>query len=1066
MSAGREPPEHDEPARGTRYYKGITHLAIRRPLGAVAIAAVVLVLGLFATGRLPVNLLPNVVYPLIRVSVNYPGVSPEVLEEQVNRVLERQLAQVENLALLASDAEEGRSNVSLVFNYGVDLDVAVQNTARLLEAARAQLPPDIEPPRLRKWDPSESAVFQAGFSSAVRGPREVRDWVETRLIPQLQSIPGVSGVEAISGQEREIEVILDQQRLSSYGLTLRDIADQLADENRNIAAGNVTSPAFDVLARTDGRFRDASDIGQVLIPVSEGSRRIRLEDVAEVRDGFREQRVFVRLNAVPATQLSVFKQPDANTVQVVDAVNAAMQRLADSGFVPDDIRWEATSDASFFVRASVQAVAAAALLGSALAMVVVLVFLGSLRKALTIGLAIPVAVLATFSLMGIGGLTLNVMSLGGLALGVGLLLDNAIVMLENIARHKDRLGKDATTAAHEGADEVASAIVAGTLTNLAAVVPFLLATGFAALVFRELIITISFAVVASLAVALTLVPMVSAQLSRLQYRSGLAQSRGWRAIDRGVSRLSDGYEVVLRRVLRFRWAVVGVSLLFFAGGYWIYGQLGNEFLPQLDNGEVSVRMMLPPGSTPDQTDDAARQIEAVLRDMPHVESVFVVVGGQLFGGVVTERSGRAIIDVRLAPASQRPEWPAGRWVSEARARLRGLDLAGARIMVRPPQIRGLNFSVAGEDFEIKVVGEDLATLEAVARRAVRLIEDVPGLVSVEVNESDRSPQLSVDVDRDRAAALGLNVSQVGNALRDAVTGAIPTRFSAGQNEYDVRVRLPRDVLTDIDALGSVLVGNSDAGVVRLADVATLSFAEGPARIQRENQVRIQRIVGGFNTSVSDVGTIVAEVQRRLAGINDGVGLIYGGEFESIQETNRQALIVLLLAAFLVFAVLVVQYERLSNPVVIMLTAPFSLVGVVLILWLTGTPLSSPALLGMILLIGIVVNNAILLIEYIERGLLRGEPLVEAVVAAGRIRLRPILMTVLTTVTGMMPLAIGMGAGADLMQPLALAVVGGLLFSTLLTLLLAPCLFMIIRGIADRLGQLLVGAPKTQEMAER
>lgn len=1052
-----------DPARGARHYQGIAHLAIRRPLGTVAIAAVVLVLGLFATGRLPVNLLPNVVYPLIRIDVNYPGVAPEVMEEQVLRVLERQLSQTENLTLLTGEAEEGRAQLSLSFEYGVNLDTALQNAARLLEAARAQLPPDVDPPRLRKWDPSESAVFEAGFSSSIRGPREVRDWVENQLIPQLQTIPGVSGVAAVGGQEREIEIIVDQQRLNAYGLTLRGVAEAIANENRNIAAGNITSPVYDVRARIDGRFVVPADVANVLITIPGSGRQIRLNDVAEVRDGFREQRLFVRLNGVPATQMSVFKQPDANTVRVVDAVYARMQSLDRSGFIPQDIAWQTTRDESFFVRGSVQAVTSAALMGSALAMLVVLTFLGSLRKAFAIGLAIPVAIMATFSLMGLGGLTLNVISLGGLALGVGLLLDNAIVMLENIARHRDKLGKTPDEAAHDGADEVASAIVAGTLTNLAAVVPFLLATGFAALVFRDLILTISFAVVVSLAVALTLVPMASAQLSRLKFRSRLNDTRVWRGFDRGLNGLAQGYERGLHRVLRLRWWVLVASLPVLAAGFWLYGQLGNEFLPQLDNGETRVRVNLPPGSTPEATEAIGRQVEAVIRDMPHVESVFTLIGGTLHGGIVNERNGRINLDVRLSEAEKRPDWPAGLWVVEARRRVAALDLAGARIQVRPPQIRGLNFTVSGEDFDLKVLGGDLLELRDVAQQAVQLISNIPGLEGVELRETERAPQLSVDVDRERAAALGLNLSSVGNALRDAVTGAVPTRYTDGRNEYDVRVRLPTADIDNLDVLSSVLIGNGDFGVVRLGEVAQLTFTEGPASIERENQVRIQRVVGSFNATLDDVGSVMTEVQRRLAPLDAAseATLIFGGQFESIAETNRQTRNVLMLAAFLVFAVLVVQYERLSNPMVIMMTAPFSLVGVVVILWLTDTPLSSPALLGMVLLIGVVVNNAILLIEYIERGLLRGLALEQAVAEAGRIRLRPILMTVLTTVFGMLPLALGMGSGAQLMQPLALSVIGGLLFSTVLTLLLAPCLFMVIRGWADGLSGWLQGRKASQ-----
>jgi multidrug efflux pump subunit AcrB len=468
--------------------------------------------------------------------------------------------------------------------------------------------------------------------------------------------------------------------------------------------------------------------------------------------------------------------------------------------------------------------------------------------------------------------------------------------------------------------------------------------------------------------------------------------------------------------------------------------------------------VLPRGATPEQTDAAAREVEAALTRLPHVDNVFTISGGALFGGVVTERPGLAMMELRLTPAALRPDWPAGRWVVEARRELQALDIPGVRIRVQPPRVRGLNFSVAGEDLDLLLTGDDLDVLEYEARRIVRLIEDVPGLENVDVDGAERRPQLGIHVDRERAAALGVSVDQVGSALRDAVTGAIPTRFSTGQFDYTLRVRLPRDRLDNPDLLRDVIVGNGAAGPVRLGDVAELEMEEGPATIQRQNQLRVQRVVGSFNTAQSDVATIMAAIRDRLAEYDerDDVALLLGGQSEAVEESRRETVRVVLLAAFLVFAVLVVQYERLSHPLVIMLTAPFALLGAVLALWLTGTPVSAPAQLGLILLIGIVVNNAILLVEYIERGLRRGLEVTEAVVEAGRIRLRPILMTVLTTVGGMLPLALGMGSGAELMRPLAIVVIGGLAMSTLLTLVLAPCLFVIVRRASQWLVETLTG----------
>lgn len=1011
----------------------------------------VLVLGLFFVGRLPVDLLPEVVYPLIRVDVSYPGVAPEVIEEQVTRPIERQLASTEGLTLMASEAEEGSTDISLLFRYGTDLDLALQNAARLLERARGQLPDDIEPPRLSKFDPGAQAVFEAGFSSDRRSSREVRDWLDNRLAPQLQSIPGVSGVLSVGGQERELEVVVDQQRLRAYGLSLADVSAQLAAENQNVSAGNITSSSLDVRARTEGRFKSAADIAAVLLQIPGSDRRIRLDEVAEVRDGYREQRVFVRLNGESATQLSVFKQPDANTVQVVGEVQARLDSLRASGFIPEDIVFSTTRDGAFFVRGSVESVASAAVLGGVLAMLVVLFFLGSVRGSVVIGLSIPLALMATFALMGGAGLSLNVMSLGGLALGVGLLLDNAIVMLENIERHRSQLREDPQQAAHAGADEVISAVTAGTLTNLAAVLPFLLITGLATLVFRELLVTISFAVIASLAVALTLVPMLAAQMAKLRFSSGFDRSLPYRAFSRMLRSVTDGYRGLLRALLPRRGWVLLFAFASVLAVLPLASQLGNEFLPQLDDGSLNVRLALPAGTTPEQTDRATREVEAAIRGLPHVRSVFTVSGGNVWGGTVSERAGRGWLSIQLEDASQRPDWPVGRWAREAQRRVNALDIAGADIAVRTSGIRGLNFGLSGNDMELKVLGEDLPTLQRLAREIIRAIEDIPGLEAVEMNDEDRTPALQIEVDRERAAALGLDVRAVAQALRQAVTGTVPTRYSTGVNEYDVRVRMPREEVENLDRLGEVIVANGANGPIQARQVASFTLGEGPAEIGRENQLRIQRIVGSFNTSENDVGSIMAEVQRRLAGIDmpEQYGVALGGQFETVAETEREMNTVILLAVFLVLVVLIVQYEQLTNPLVIMTAAPLALCGALVALWVSSTPLSAPVFLGAVLLIGIVVNNAILLVEYIEQGRARGLADMDAVIEAGAVRLRPILMTTLTTVVGMLPLAIGLDAGGALMQPLAVAVVGGLLSSMLLTLVLVPCLYLVAQPAARR-----------------
>ncbi len=1038
---------------------GISGTSIRRPVGTMALVSVVIVLGFFFLDRLPVDLLPEMNYPQIRVTVNYPGTAPEVMEEQITRILEASLAATENLISLESRASEGRTNVSLIFEYGTNIDLALQDASRNLELARTRMPSDIEPPRIYKFDPAQDPVYIAGFTSSIRSPLEVRDWLDNNLVPQLLSVHGVGGVEVAGGMVREVQVIVDQDRLSYYGLTMTDIVAAIAAENKDIAAGQVTSTTFDVMAKTDARFRSVGDIELVMIELPANGDRIPLSEIATVSDTHREERMFVRLNGQPAVQLAVSKLPGANTVQVVDNVAATLQRLELTGFIPLDIEYQSTRDSSFFIRSSIRAVSTAAILGSVLAMLIVMLFLGSLRRSFVIGLSIPIAIMATFTMMGLGNLTLNIMSLGGLALGVGLLLDNSIVMLENIFRHREKLGEDPEVAAHAGSREVSSAIIAATLTNLAAVLPFLLIVGITSLLFRELILTISFAIIASLITALTLVPMLATVLARIKFKSGFSGSRLIRSFNRALSNLTEIYRKGLSLAIRFRIGVVTTAVILFGLALMVFGELGNEFLPQVDDGTVSVSVHLPPGTTPEETNRISLIVEKEFMHMPYIESTFALIGGHLSGGIVNERPATARWTIQLLPASSRRSMPAGVWVDELQARLESLELAGARVNVSPPRIQGVRTNISGTDISLTLVGDDLTVLDRTGRDLVEHLGGMHGVARLELSRQDRSPLLMIRIDRERAASLGLKVAEIGEAIRRAVHGAVPTRYSTGRTEYDVRVMLPREYSSDPEALGNIILFRTGERAVRLNDVARFTLGDGPAHIERENQVRMVRISGDVNSALSDPGAVNAEIRKRLASfvIPDGYNVILGGDDEVIRETNRSMMVSALLAVFMVFVVLAVQYERLTNPIVILAAVPFALIGAGLMLWATGTNLSAPVLLGGILLIGIVVNNAILLVEYIERGRRNDNlPVEAAAVAAGTVRFRPILMTTMTTVFGMLPLAIGLGEGSELMQPLAVTVVGGLLFSTFLTLFVVPCLYIIISGAGERLKGWITG----------
>ncbi|HSE28555.1 MAG TPA: efflux RND transporter permease subunit [Gemmatimonadales bacterium] len=1041
--------------------KGLPSWAIRRPIGTLAATSVILVLGSIFVRRLPLDLLPRIVYPQVRVNVNNPGVEPGVLEETVAKPLEAALATTEDLTRLEAEIQEGRVGINLDFRYGTNIDFALQDASTGLDRARAALPEEADPPTIRKSDPSQIPIFEAAFSSASGDLVALRTWVEDRLRPQLLTVEGVASVDVSGGLVREIQVVLDQERLQSYGLTVSQVIEALRAANQDVAAGRVGSAERELVGKTAGKFRTVDDIRAVLLDV--GGRRVPLAEVASVRDTHQEQRLWARLDGVPAVKVSIRKQPDANTVAIADGVAGRLESLAATGFIPRELSYRVIQNQATFIRSSLGSVRDAALFGAVLSMLVVFLFLGSLRKTVVIGLAIPLAILATFVLMGLADLTLNIMSLGGLALGVGLLVDNSIVMLENIFRKRDEGIADPVEAAHVGAAEVTSAVTASTTTNLAAVLPFLLVSGLAALLFNELILTISFAILASLAVALTLVPMLSAQLARVRFTSGLAASRPLVAFDRGLDRLRTGYRRTATASLRRPWGVLGSALAALVLALLLVRGLPTEFLPQVDDGGVGVGFNLPPGSTPEQTNALALEIEAMVREMPHVRTVFTTAGGFLFGGATASRSGRGSMDIRLVPPSER-RMSADEWVTDLQRRIDERGFAGARVFVRPPRIRGLRTSASGVDVAVKIFGDDLAELERLGRLVETRLAGVPGLENLEAATEEPSPQLTVRLDRERAGYLGLSVAQVGQTLRTALDGTIATRYTEGNREYDVRVMLPRSRFTSPEDLGAVALfpggGEGGGAPIFLRDVAEVATAVGPGEIRRENQNRLLQLSGDVVTEVAPVGEVNDSIRARLAGLElpDGYAILLGGEEEAIRDNNRQLAVVVLLAVFLVFVVLALQYESLINPLVILVAIPLSLVGVGLGLRLTGTPLSAPVLLGVILLAGIVVNNAILLVEYVEQYRREaGIPMLQAVVDAGAVRLRPILMTTLTTVLGMLPLALGLGEGSELMQPLAIAVVGGLTVSTLLTLFVVPSAYVLAQRGGDRLKAWLTGA---------
>lgn len=1013
---------------------GLAVWAIDHPVSTQVLAVAVVVLGLFALGKLAINLLPHIIYPQVRVRVLDPGVSPTVMEDRVTRQLEEQLAITEDAIGVESVTTEGATRVDLSFAYGKDIDVALRDASTRLDRAKRFLPTTIDPPIIYKLDPSQIPVMEFVVSSAARNPVALRSWTDDVFAKWFLNLPGVAAVEVGGGLVREIHVLPDQQRLAGLGLSVEDVIRAIERGNADQPTGRLTLARREFGSRARGRLTSLEALAALPIRLP-GGDTVPLGEVAQVLDTHEDNRLRVRNNGVPGVKVSIQKQPDANTVAVADVVRARLGWLRANRLVPADIRVHQVADQSVYVRNALRNAGYAALSGALLAMGVVYLFLGDLRRTLIIGTAIPLSIMATFVLMAGAGLTLNIMTLGGLALGVGMLVDSTIVMLENIYRHQ-RAGDAPLVAARDAAGEVHSAIVASTTTNLAAVLPFLFIGGLVGLVFRELIFTISAAIVASLLVALTVVPSLGARVPG----SGERPVRRW--VDARLASLQGFYARLLAAVLgRAPW-YLAAALAALAVSLPVFFSSKQTFLPRMDDGVVQVNITTDPGVSVDAMDETVARIEALIRDQGDVENVFTLVGGRIFGRTERETSNRSSIKIQLVArgARTRSVWE---WVADLRKALRKAELPGVRVRVRPAGIRGLRFGQSEEEVSVRIQGPDLETLARLGDAVVKRLKGVPGLRNLEHSAEETRTEVAIDVDRQRAADLGLEVADIGRAVRIALEGVVVSDFLDGDRAYPIRVRLPQGELDSPQAVESVLLfgERGDRPPVYLRDVARVQLVAVPAEIRRDNQRRIVEITGSVGGAAS-LGEVMSRVRARLADLPlpPGYSLYYAGAEQSLEAGRRLGYLLLGLALFLVFVVMAVQYESLRNPLVILACVPFAAIGVAAGLTLVGLPLSMPVWLGLIMLAGIVVNNSIVLVEYIELLRERGRDLDPALLEAGRLRLRPILMTTLTTVVGMTPLALGWGEGAEMLQPLAVTIVSGLAFAVLVSLLLVPAVY--------------------------
>jgi len=1049
----------------------ISATAIRRHIGTLMLTLAIIVMGLFYLTQLPVDLLPSITYPRISVRLNAPGISPEVAIDEVTRPLEQGLSATEGVTQVFSRTREGQVSVDLFFKPGGDIDQALNDATASVNRIRNRLPDTVESPTLFKFDPSQQPVYEFALTSDSRQGVDLRVFADEELAREINVIPGIASVDVSGGVQEEIQVNIDLNRLQSLGVNLNDVFNALRDRNLDTSGGRLRQESNEPLTRTVGRFKNATEIDNLSFQVSGSNppKQVYLRDFAEVKDGTEEQRVKVFLNQKPAVKISILKQPDANTITVVDGVKNRIKEMQESGLISADMTVVTTLDESRFIRNSLADVANAGISGAVLAAIAVLFFLGSLRQTLIISLTIPLCTLAAIILMRLFGLSLNLFSLGGLALGIGQAIDTSVVILENIVvglnsnpnlkkgRSKDRKHITIEESIMRS-QEVESAMVASTLANLVSVLPFLLIGGFFSLLFNELILTICFAVAASLLVALTVVPMLTSRLMGMSYSSGISQFGPIKHFNRGFENGTRAYGSMLSKVLGLRLIIIVVAFVILGGGTWVMAsQIPQEILPRVNTSQAKLFALFPPGTNLETNQKVIAAADKILLEQPETEYTLTTAGGLLFGNNTIENLLRGSSTITLKQGTNTIAF-----TERLTEELKKIDVPkGTRLRLVPESIRGLvltNSPVRGGEIDVVVQGETEEALQEAGRQILKELDDQVKLARFRPDGDAPQSEVQIRPNWERAALYGLTAQEIGETIQTAIQGAVPTQLQRGNRLVDVRVQFDRASVKSIDQLGQIpLSGNNS--IIRLSDVANITIGKAPGEIQRLNQRQVFLIVGNLNRGAS-LGDAVKQADAVFSKMKlpPGVRIVPSSAAETNQQLQNSLKILGGLATFLVFVAMAVQYNSLVDPLVILLTVPLALAAGIFGLYVTKTAIGATVMIGAILLVGIVVNNGIIMIELANQ-ILEDENVdrTTAILMAAPQRLRPILMTTITTVLGLFPLALGIGDGSEFLQPLGVVVFSGLSLATLLTLFIIPCFYILLH---DFFGMFAAKKPQT------
>lgn len=1017
----------------------LVEFSIRRPVTMIILVSVLLILGGFTFSRLSLDLYPEMKFPVAAVITSYTGAGPEEVESQVTKPLEGMIANISNIKQVDSTSSEGNSIIIVQFNWGTNMDSAALDISEKVGFIEAMLPEAATKPMVFKMDPTMMPVIQVGISGAA-DLAQLQSVAEDVIEPRLARIPEIASVVITGGVTREVQVDVDPVKLENYGLTLAQVTQVLQMENFNVAGGKVMQGGREMFVRNLQQFESLEQIRQVSIQTADG-RTVRLGEIAAIVDGNQDVSQITRVNGQSAVGIHCLKQSDANTVKACEAVKQELDKIQQELNMELDIA--VVFDQSQYIQQSIQSTVKMILEGSLLAMVVLFLFLRKARSTLIVFTSIPLSIIATFIVMYFSGYTINLITMGGLALGLGRIVDDSIVVFENIYRHRV-LGLSPYEAARKGASQVGNAVIATTLTIIAVFMPMAFVEGIASILFKPLAMTVCFAIFCSLMVALTVIPLLSSRLltnpvmaaepnPNKRFSKLLLQVGAW------LDGLGDRYRVLLSKaLLRRRLVVIGVTIMMVLS-LAALPLVGAEFLPSMDSGEISVTIQTDKGSKLAGTDELTARVEGILRGFPEVKTIFSSIGSSsvmLMGsGAATDTS---TLYVQLIPKGERRDDV--KTIAE-RMRVSLQDIAGAKIEVSAMDAT-MQMGSSTSAINVQVRGDDLEVLKQLSDEIAAIVRQVPGTREVVSSLTEGKPELQVRIDRDRAAAFGLTPMQVSNEISAAMQGKVATQYKVEGQEVDVRVRYTPEAEKDLDYLTGLSIMNNRGTVVKLSSVATFQIMQGPIEISRVDQVRSAHINADLLNR--DLNSVMQDIKAQVNKVDlpAGYSIEYAGTDQEMMETFYNLALALILAIILCYSVMAILYESFFDPFVIMFSVPTAFIGVVLSLLLTKSPLSVPAFIGVIMLVGIVVANAIVFVDYLKQMREEGMERDEAIMETGRVRLRPILMTALATILAMLPLALGIGEGGESLAPLAIVVIGGLLVSTLVTLLLVPVVYSI------------------------